>query len=98
MQSSLVEGLLATDAGEAALDTLSVLVHLDPGRAIDHRFRRAEVFRDTGNTAAAKREILEVLEDVPHFWEAQRLLLEIVELDRVRASTPEGGGDDSPAR
>jgi tetratricopeptide (TPR) repeat protein len=55
------------------------LVFLDgPGRAT-HRLNLAKTLAEKGEKKAAKAEVLALLESVPHFWDAQQLLLQLVE-------------------
>lgn len=58
-----------------------MLAHLDSAHAIDHRLHRARIYRDLGETAPARQEVVKVLENVPHFWDAQALLLELLDGD-----------------
>jgi hypothetical protein len=39
----------------------------------------AKTLAKKGETKAAKAEVLALLESVPHFWDAQQLLLQLVE-------------------
>ncbi|MCZ6636224.1 MAG: tetratricopeptide repeat protein, partial [bacterium] len=55
------------------------LVHLDPPRKADHRLALARVLAKRGSASEAKREVIALLEEMPHFWDAQDLLLQIVE-------------------
>lgn len=70
---------LHLDRPRDALDALATLAYLEPLRATEHRLRRAHVLKDVGEPAEAKNEVLRVLEDVPHFWDAQELLLNLVD-------------------
>ena len=54
-------------------------LYLDTARRTQHRLRLARILADTREAAAAKRELVVLLEELPHYWDAQRLLLEIVE-------------------
>jgi len=65
---------------DAAIADWRRLIYLDvPGRAA-HRFNLAEALAKKGEVVAAKAEVLALLETMPHFWDAQQLLLELVEV------------------
>ncbi len=76
-----VECLLATGRLEEASQALRRLAFLDPPRRRDHRLQLAHLLRRSGAVAQARREVLELLQEVPHFWAAQQLLLELAEED-----------------
>lgn len=59
------------------------VVALRPADILDARYQLALALRDAGDAAAARREILGVLEQAPGFERAQRLLLDL------RRPTPE---------
>ncbi|MDE2723786.1 MAG: hypothetical protein OXI59_10470, partial [Gemmatimonadota bacterium] len=64
----------------AAIADWRRLIYLDvPGRA-EHRLNLAEALAKKGEVVAAKAEVLALLETMPHFWDAQQLLLELVEV------------------
>ena len=64
---------------DGAASDLRRLMALDaPGRA-GYRLELARTLLQKGDRTAAKAEALGLLEDLPHFWDAQALLLEIVE-------------------
>ncbi len=73
--------LIALDKPAEAVAFSEKLVALDKARAIDHRLMRAQLLAESGDAAAAKREALALLEQSPTFYDAQILLLEIVEAD-----------------
>lgn len=75
----LVEGLKETGELDAALAALDVLMYLDSGNATEHRLERVEVQTAAGDWEAARQGVVALLEEFPHYWEAQRLLLEITE-------------------
>lgn len=85
MQSALLEGQLMLKQYDNALDTLELLALLEPNKATDHRLRRARLFLELGRRDAAKRESLAVLEKTPHYWDAQELLLQVVEGEEAEA-------------
>ncbi len=64
---------------DAAIADWRRLIYLDvPGRA-GHRLNLAEALAKKGEVKAAKVEVLALLETMPHFWDAQQLLLELVD-------------------
>ena len=64
---------------DAAIADWRRLIYLDvPGRAA-HRLNLAEALAKKGEVVAAKAEVLALLETMPHFWDAQQLLLELVD-------------------
>ena len=73
------ECLLATGRLREATGAVRRLAVLDEPRRGDHRLQLAQLLRQSGDAAQARREVLELLEEVPHFWPAQRLLLELAE-------------------
>ncbi len=77
-QRAEVHELLAN--WDAAIADWRRLIYLDvPGRAA-HRLNLAEVLAKKGEVKAAKAEVLALLETMPHFWDAQQLLLQLVEV------------------
>lgn len=76
---SLVEARVQLDERPEALDPLGVLIYLDSGKATDYRLQRARILRDMKQWAAAKHEVVLLLEEMPHYWDAQRLLLDIID-------------------
>ena len=78
MRSAEVHEMLADL--DAAIADWRRLIYLDaPGRA-EHRLNLAEALAKKGEVKAAKAEVLALLETMPHFWDAQQLLLELVEV------------------
>ena len=74
-----VEALNHLDRDADALSLYPVMLHLDPANGMDYRLREAELMTDLGRTPEAKERVVRLLEEAPHFWEAQSLLLAIVE-------------------
>ena len=58
---------------------LDLLQRLDQSREVDYRLRRIDFRLARGQNGEAKKEVLELLEQVPHSWEAQQRLLRISE-------------------
>lgn len=75
----LAEARMKRGEGLAALDPLATLIHLDPGNITGYRLQRAQILHDDKQWANAKTEVVRILEDAPNFWDAQQLLLDIVE-------------------
>ena len=89
MRKALLDAYIQSGNDTAALDSVSHLAHLDPARAGDYGVQRIEILMRLEQWEPAKREILVVLEEMPHYWKAQQLLLSIVERDK---------GDDTNAQ
>ena len=53
------------------------LIAMGPTDLLDARYELARALRDAGDTAGARRELLQVLEEAPSFEKAQALLLEL---------------------
>jgi thioredoxin-like negative regulator of GroEL len=70
---------LASRAGDhrTALRERRAIVALDPPDPIDARYELARELAASGELAAARREILGVLEQAPSFEKGQALLLEL---------------------
>lgn len=67
---------------DGAQGDLKKLIYLDaPGRAT-YQLDLARLLALNGQKEAAKAEVLALLERVPHFWDAQQLLLDLVEQDQ----------------
>jgi tetratricopeptide (TPR) repeat protein len=58
---------------------LKKLVYLDLPERAEHQLNLARVLAKQGDRVAAKAEVIALLETVPHFWDAQQLLLDLVE-------------------
>jgi len=81
MRKALLDAYLQTGNDTAALDSVAHLAHLDPVHVNDYRMQRTEILMRLEQWEPAKKEILAVLEETPHYWKAQQLLLSIVERD-----------------
>ncbi|PYP80732.1 MAG: hypothetical protein DMD35_03845 [Gemmatimonadetes bacterium] len=70
---------LATRAGDhrTALRERRAIVALNPPDPIDARYQLARALAESGDIAAARRELLPVLEQAPSFEKGQALLLEL---------------------
>ena len=62
---------------DAAVEAYQKLLLLDPPDPAEVHFRLARLLRKTGDPAA-KRHVLQALEEAPRFREAHQLLLEII--------------------
>jgi tetratricopeptide (TPR) repeat protein len=67
---------LQGDRARAVLERRAV-VAMAPTDLLDARYELARALRDAGDIAAARRELLQVLEEAPSFEKAQALLLEL---------------------
>ena len=56
------------------------LIELDPPRRTHHRLELARALA-VEDRSAAKSAVLALLEEMPHYWQAQKLLLDIVETE-----------------
>lgn len=75
LHKAYVEGSVAVRKEQQALDALRVLAYLDRGRATQHRLQRCQILARSEDWGKARREVVELLEELPHYWEAQKLLL-----------------------
>ena len=64
---------------DAAIADWRRLIYLDVPRRAEHRLNLAKALAKKGEVWAAKAEVLALLETMPHFWDAQQLLLELVD-------------------
>lgn len=64
------------DRARAVLERRAI-VAMAPTDLLDARYELARALRDAGDLAAARRELLQVLEEAPSFEKAQALLLEL---------------------
>ncbi len=71
-----------------AIRSYQRLLLLDPPDPADVHYRLARLLLQTGDTAGAKRHVLESLEEAPRFPDALRLLLEIEGATEARNSSP----------
>ncbi len=60
-----------------AADVVKKRIYLEPQYAIEHRMERVSLLRKAEEKNKAKKELLELLEEYPHYWEGQKSLLEI---------------------
>jgi tetratricopeptide (TPR) repeat protein len=81
MERTRAEAMINTGEKKDAIQSLARLAHLDPTRAVEYRLQRAQLLHQTGRSGEAKAETIQLLEEMPHYWEAQKLLLAIVEED-----------------
>ena len=66
------------DHTEEALNALDELAYLDKSRSTEYRFEHADLLADSGRLLEAKVSVIKLLEELPHYWAAQELLLDIV--------------------
>ena len=73
---------------QPAIGAYQTVLLFDPPDPADVHFRLARLLRQAGDPAA-KRQVLQALEEAPRFREAQRLLLDITgELPRNQTNSP----------
>ena len=71
---------------DPAIRSYQRLLLLDPPDPADVHYHLAKLFREQGDAAAAKRQVLQALEEAPRFPDALRLLLEIEGPAEARAA------------
>jgi tetratricopeptide (TPR) repeat protein len=76
---ALLDAQRALAAREDALATAERLTALDAPRALEYRLVRARLLTDLGRWDEARQSVVRLLEERPHYWEAQELLLAIAE-------------------
>lgn len=74
----LLEAQRELDLREDALITAERLAALDTPHALDYRLEKARLLMKLERWSEAKRAIVMLLEDVPHYRQAQELLVDIV--------------------
>lgn len=79
MRRDLLESLFKTGKDELALTELNRLAQLDPAHATDYQLDQVEAMIRLKRWDGAKESALALLEETPHYWRAQELLLRIVE-------------------
>lgn len=85
VHSGLAEAAERLGDHRRAVRERRALLALSPSDSLEARFQLARALALAGETASARREILQVLEQAPGFEKAQALLLEL------RRGSPEGG-------
>ncbi len=81
LRKTLAESYLHSDKSVEALSIVRQLTELDPSRRMEHRLQAIEILIQLKRWNEAKSDTIQLLEEFPHFWDAQRLLLTIVERD-----------------
>ncbi len=79
IRKSLLEGSIHTGDLDRALTVAQQLTRLDAPHRTDYQLTRIDLLGKQGNWEQAKRENIRLLEEYPHFWQAQESLLSIVE-------------------
>ncbi|MEQ8785041.1 MAG: tetratricopeptide repeat protein [Pirellulaceae bacterium] len=77
----LAEAAEQTGDNQRALAGLAALLEMDPFDPAEARFRVARLLVRKGDLPSARRQVLQALEEAPRYREAQKLLLEIVEVE-----------------
>jgi tetratricopeptide (TPR) repeat protein len=97
MRRSALEAYRKIRDKAKVLATLDQMLRLDPTHTIDYQLQRIETLCDLERWTEAKKETIQLLEETPYYWEAQKLLLRIVERDagsqagQVSSSSGEAG-------
>ena len=86
-----LKALSHLDRAQDQLNVLRKLVELDKDRAVTYRLAYIDLLIKGGEVRLAKEETLDLLEEMPSSWDAQRRLLTLVE-----GENGEGGGRDLP--
>lgn len=79
MRKLVLKAQLEELDADAALRTLSQLADLDAPHAAEYGLTRVKLLADGGKLDRAKTEVVSVLEQTPYYWEAQDLLLQIID-------------------
>jgi tetratricopeptide (TPR) repeat protein len=73
---------------DEAIGAYKALLFFDTTDSAETHFRLAQLLGDAGNRAAAKRHVLQALEEAPRFLAAHRLLLELADAEVAAAAEP----------
>ncbi len=71
------QALSAAGQWDDAVEQWRLLLYMDPARAVQHQLELARSLYAQGALAAARRQVLSLLEKTPRYREAQQLLLEM---------------------
>lgn len=82
---TLVRGYRELADYDTALAEIEIVEHLDASRSPEHRLLRAQLLDEAGRPKEAREGVVALLEELPHYWEAQKLLLRL-------AGEPVGAG------
>jgi tetratricopeptide (TPR) repeat protein len=81
MRKTLLQGLTHTEDFEKAIPITRQLEILDANHWLDYQFQRIDLLQKQKNWTSAKQEVVLILEQFPHHWDAQKILLSIIEND-----------------
>jgi tetratricopeptide (TPR) repeat protein len=90
VQRLRAEAARQTDRPDEAVQAYRALLQLDPVDPADLHFQLASLLLRQGDRGAARRHVLQSLEEAPRYAAAQELLLQIVEQD-----APAGSNDSA---
>jgi tetratricopeptide (TPR) repeat protein len=76
--SDLFAAQRAAEQKPEAIGTIQKLIYADKANRVDHRFDLAQLLAEAGDRDSAMWETVTLLETMPHYWEAQKLLLTLV--------------------
>lgn len=66
-----------TNQFSKAAEVAKKRIHIEPSYAIEHTIDRITFLKKAEDTETAKHELIELLEEYPHYWEGQKLLLDL---------------------
>ncbi len=79
LRKTYLKGVLQSNQLIKALSVTRQLAHLDDAHQTDYKLQSIDLLMDMKDWNEAKQETVQLLENYPHFWEAQQRLLTIVE-------------------
>gem|GEM_PF-1816953 len=82
LRKAVYEGLVKKEEYARALDALRRVLALDSARRVDYQCESVGLLMKLQRWEQAKKETVALLEDMPHYWRAQELLLRIVEREK----------------
>ena len=77
LYTTQLDALVSLGKHTKALEQLAVLEVLDSAHKLEYRLQKARSLKALHEQEQAKRTVLTLLEEVPHYWDAQLLLLEL---------------------
>ncbi len=93
----LAQAREANGKPDAAINAYQVMLQLDPPDPADTHFNLARLLHDKQDKAA-RRHVLQALEEAPRFRDAHKLLLEIVGDNEASGQQPPKGANPGSAK